>query len=258
MFVYAANSFTSGYVVDKIYTAEDLGILVDAMYSLPGDGFIVYNSEFTSSFENGVVKTYESKDDPTTAEYSYVPIKGNDIEAIAKDKIVIRKLGLYISVSDKLPEKYTGMITKPYNREKKDVETIFFVYDDETKDFIDPMEFVSEKAESTAFPKKQDDSLYLLFELDKDNPHSLKIYYSSRKDEELIASNLGFARTINYELSENDIFKAEIPLIALDDNTYLNEFENAIILEIGSSYLSDAEKDIRQSISQSIEDYYDV
>ncbi len=86
-FVIAGKTYGNQEAYYKLAVAKDLALVIDLMYSLPGDIEYVYATDVSAygiEIKNNNVKVYDykfGKSDPTAASYNYVGIGSDAINA---------------------------------------------------------------------------------------------------------------------------------------------------------------------------------
>ena len=228
-FIYASYSATNGFITDKLFLANDQALLIDTLYAVPGNAFIVYNNTYLTTIKDHTLTVSENLLEPTPVKVNYVPIGKIEYDKSIQGQTVFTKFDSSFLLSDNFN---LDKIRKKHLIDKKNINQIFYIYDDDTKDLIQNMGFLFDKSLATAIVEKKEDSLYLFFNEGED----VRIQYSVNSEHAYVLSTL--IRDITGALLEPSNL----------------EYSDAIILTMPGEILSN----IRQKLQISIGEVYEV
>lgn len=106
LFPLVGKTFGKQLIFNKVYTTKDLALLVNAIYLVPGNVIVAYNSstsDFDFSFRENKVSAYTgSVIDPTKASHWYVDVIDNplDITLEQPEMIFLKKINKKLEIDD--------------------------------------------------------------------------------------------------------------------------------------------------------------
>ena len=106
-FLQAGKSFGSQEAFYKIAVAKDIALIIDELYTLPGDIIIEYSndlSEYTISVKGNTVKVYSTnagETDATAGIYRFIGAEIEQVQVINPQPLIISKNKEKITLSKK-------------------------------------------------------------------------------------------------------------------------------------------------------------
>ena len=234
-FLQAANSFVNGYAVDKLYVAGDEVLLIDTLYSVPGNVFVNYNSSFVNEIKDNTLSVKENDFEPTKVTKRFVPIGDLDMDLEIKDNLVIQYFGGHLAISNTFPGKYTRKIKKSFTNKKIKLDKVYYINENELD-----IALLLDNSLLVKNPKDEENVLNV-FLREGEKP---KGYFPSKES----ISNYDLLQNIRTRLFVNEIIREDLVIIPKDDL----EYENSIILELPDVIAS------FQYIQLAVAEFYDV
>ncbi|MBS3102034.1 hypothetical protein J4458_01140 [Candidatus Woesearchaeota archaeon] len=107
MAVSVSVSYTQGTIFEKLHIAKDLAMQINALSSLPGDGYIINTKLYGYSlhFSDNKVEVFEDSADLSKGVYYFVKIGSNRLDSrFSKPKqVVISKINNEIIITEEIP-----------------------------------------------------------------------------------------------------------------------------------------------------------
>ncbi len=254
-FIYASMQYSDGSALAKLYIGEDEPRIISAWYAVPGNGFLVYPSEYNYQIKDNQLFINEGPNDQTEIIRKLVYIDKSEVTGTADKNLVTKKYGSSVEISSVIPSKYLQKYLEPTRTKKKNIDKIVIVYDSDSEIFAKSLaEFFNDAKLSTDLDKLGTALNIVIKKSDK-----LKITYSSLSDEDLRSSNFEFARKVSADIFKRDLVTEPIFVVAADYE-YIKGV-NGVLFELTEEYLGenkDITKDIRQQVGISTEEYYNV
>lgn len=102
-----AVSYAKGTIYEKLSIAEDLGMQISTLYSIPGDAYLINKNlhGYSLYFNGNRIEVYGTEPDPTKGIY-YFPQAGSlnlDTRLVKPNQAVISKINGRIKISEEIP-----------------------------------------------------------------------------------------------------------------------------------------------------------
>ena len=237
-FIYAAHSYVQGLTADKSYLANDMSRMMQVGHGVSGNAYIAYEGKienFNTEIKSNQIIISERKGDTTGKNAFFVPGK-NDVALSAKGKLIFQRVNGDVFFDTKIESLHFRQSPQ------KSIDNVIFVYDDNTKEYVNKFRGAIAKSKITSVPDVNENNVYLIFRF-VDDIDTVNIYYSSLQNTQ---NNLNLARSSKLSLSNY-----ESTMLASDDSE-LAKYSNAIIIEQSANF------DIRNEVVGVLGDLYNV
>jgi len=224
LIAYVLANIGSGYVTGEVFLksriAKELALEINALYSVPGNAYVINNNTYDFSFEfkDNEVRVFQDKIELLiAASYDFVKSGEEEIEYnfTHPKQIVISKIDNKIEIKEEIPDFFKGVTKKESDFKNKKILIYYNLNDVQSRDLVEVI--IKSLNSNKKFP-----NLYSGYEQDKikDSEVIIGVYSKKESKASIYINKKSFKREESLSLANafsNNISKIiETEIISLE------------------------------------------